>query len=56
MTLIQNIIIGYVVVIKEMQFFCFPFLLFGGELVWTKTGMTDLNHLDSGYRRGIYFI
>jgi hypothetical protein len=73
---------------KRNAVFCFPCLLFGGELVWTKTGMRDLNHLndrmkkhdltvkhmnntlnlatlgktnilsmlDSGYRRGIYFI
>lgn len=25
--------------------FCFPCLLFGGEESWTKTGMSDLNHL-----------
>lgn len=25
--------------------FCFPCLLFGGEVTWTKTGVTDLKHL-----------
>ena len=27
------------------SFFCFPCLLFGGEPTWTKSGVTDINHL-----------
>ena len=26
--------------------FCFPCILFGGEPAWTKTGVTDLSHLN----------
>lgn len=31
--------------------FCFPCLLFGGEHSWTKTGMTDLNHLSERIKK-----
>jgi hypothetical protein len=27
---------------KRNAVFCFPCLLFGGEMVWTKTGMTEI--------------
>lgn len=47
----QNTIIGSVVVIKEMQFFCFPCLSFGSELVWTKTGITNLNRLNDRMKK-----
>ena len=36
---------------KRNAVFCFPYLLFGGEMVWTKTGMTDLNHLNDRMKK-----
>ncbi|KAF0717502.1 zinc finger MYM-type protein 1-like [Aphis craccivora] len=36
---------------KRNTIFCFPCLLFGGELLWTKTGMTDLNHLNDRMKK-----
>ncbi|KAJ1125258.1 hypothetical protein NDU88_003691 [Pleurodeles waltl] len=31
--------------------FCFPCLLFGGEVSWTRTGVTDLKHLAEKIKR-----
>lgn len=31
--------------------FCFPCLLFGGEHSWTKTGVTDINHLSTSIKK-----
>ncbi|XP_078522463.1 zinc finger MYM-type protein 1-like [Lissotriton helveticus] len=31
--------------------FCFPCLLFGGEVPWTKTGVTDLKHLSEKIKK-----
>jgi hypothetical protein len=36
---------------KRNAVFCFPYLLFGGEMVWTKTGMIDLNHLNDRMKK-----
>lgn len=36
---------------KRNAVFCFPCLLFGGEMAWTKTGMTDLNHLNDRMKK-----
>jgi hypothetical protein len=36
---------------KRNAVFCFPCLLFGGEMVRTKTGMTDLNHLNDRMKK-----
>ena len=34
----------YVYAVKIMLF-CFPCLLYGGDVSWTKNGIKDLNHL-----------
>ena len=31
---------------QKNAFFCFPCLLFGGDVSWTKNGIKDLNHLN----------
>ena len=31
--------------------FCFPCILFGGEQSWTKTGITDINHLSTSIKK-----
>lgn len=31
--------------------FCFPCLLFGGEVPWTKSGVTDINHLATSVKK-----
>lgn len=36
---------------KRNAVFCFPCLLFGGEMAWTKIGMTDLNHLNDRMKK-----
>ncbi|XP_069683566.1 zinc finger MYM-type protein 1-like [Periplaneta americana] len=36
---------------KSNSLFCFPCLLFGGEYIWTKTGVTDINHLTDRIRK-----
>lgn len=33
------------------ELFCFPCLLFEGEELWTKTGMSDLNHLSDRIKK-----
>lgn len=35
----------------ENAFFCFPCLLFGGEATWTKSGVTDINHLSTKIKK-----
>ncbi|XP_077294844.1 zinc finger MYM-type protein 1-like [Arctopsyche grandis] len=32
---------------EKNAFFCFPCLLYGNEYLWTKLGVTDINHLTS---------
>lgn len=32
-------------------FFCFPCLLFGGEISWTQTGVVDLKHLNEKIKK-----
>ena len=36
---------GYVNAVKLNAFFCFPCLLYGGDVSWTKNGIKDLKHL-----------
>jgi hypothetical protein len=36
---------------KRNAVFCFPCLLFDGEMVWTKKGISDLNHLNDRMKK-----
>lgn len=41
----MNIINGYVGVTAKNDMFCFPCLLFSGDVVWTKIGVVNLKHI-----------
>ena len=32
-------------------FFCFPCIIFGGESIWTETGIKDLTHLSEKIKK-----
>lgn len=36
---------------QRKSFFCFPCILFGGEEVWTKQGVSDIQHLQDRSRK-----